>query len=183
MRLLETCSVAGLLLVSACYTDLGCESEAISGYYSRPWRWDLFAKNAGFVIQFHSIDDPLIPVAEARHVAEHAKTTYFEVPKSSHFFDEDDVLPALEALVARVRAGHDASTLYHLVGREEFEQQRRDHVERGYLSHTFSADGGFIHATAEANSLLPVANHFYSSDKADYVCVRIDVALLKSPVR
>ena len=37
MRLLETTRVLGLVLVSACHTDLGVESEREAGYYSRPW--------------------------------------------------------------------------------------------------------------------------------------------------
>lgn len=40
MRLLETDKLAGIILVSACYTDLGIESEKISGYYDRPWLWE-----------------------------------------------------------------------------------------------------------------------------------------------
>jgi hypothetical protein len=37
MRYAETRRVAGLVLVAACHTDLGLQSEAVSGYYSRPW--------------------------------------------------------------------------------------------------------------------------------------------------
>ena len=37
MRYAETRRVKGLILVAACHTDLGLQSEAISGYYARPW--------------------------------------------------------------------------------------------------------------------------------------------------
>jgi hypothetical protein len=37
MRFAEGRRVAGLVLVAACHTDLGLPSEAVSGYYSRPW--------------------------------------------------------------------------------------------------------------------------------------------------
>src|SRR5690348_10135778 len=48
MRLLETFIVKGVVLVSACVTHLGMESEKIAGYYpeqpltdvTRPWKWD-----------------------------------------------------------------------------------------------------------------------------------------------
>ena len=43
----------------------------------------------GFLLQFHSLDDPFIPIAEARHVAESlgSKCEYIEHAKSKHFFD------------------------------------------------------------------------------------------------
>ena len=37
MRFAEMRRVRGLVLVAACHTDLGLQSEAVSGYYSRPW--------------------------------------------------------------------------------------------------------------------------------------------------
>lgn len=37
LRWLEDNKLAGCILVSACHTDLGMESEVISGYYNRPW--------------------------------------------------------------------------------------------------------------------------------------------------
>ena len=47
MRLLENTKVKGCILVSACHTDLGIESERIAGYYSRPWLWNAIKTNAG----------------------------------------------------------------------------------------------------------------------------------------
>ena len=70
MRLLEKQKLFGCVLVSACHTDLGCESERISNYYSRPWEWNLIRSNSSnFLLQYHSIDDPFIPPSEADHVA------------------------------------------------------------------------------------------------------------------
>eukprot|EP00960_Hanusia_phi_P047910 758651-Hanusia_phi.AAC.6 len=37
MRFIEEHKVRGVVLVAACHTDLGLPSEAISGYYNRPW--------------------------------------------------------------------------------------------------------------------------------------------------
>lgn len=74
MRFLETHRLRGLLLVSACHTDLGMASETISGYYSRPWQWETIRKNAEWIVQLHSLDDPFIPIEEARHVAENLQS-------------------------------------------------------------------------------------------------------------
>ena len=92
MRLLETTPLAGVVLVSACWTDLGEESERIAGYYSRPWLWDDIKAHAGWIVQFHSVDDPFIPPAEARHVAKKTGSEYFEHTHSSHFFEPFDEL-------------------------------------------------------------------------------------------
>eukprot|EP00640_Fibrocapsa_japonica_P006584 CAMPEP_0113946114 /NCGR_PEP_ID=MMETSP1339-20121228/54619_1 /TAXON_ID=94617 /ORGANISM="Fibrocapsa japonica" /LENGTH=185 /DNA_ID=CAMNT_0000952037 /DNA_START=49 /DNA_END=606 /DNA_ORIENTATION=+ /assembly_acc=CAM_ASM_000762 len=89
MRLLETTKLLGAILVATCYTDLGDSNERASGYFSRPWLWDEIKGNADFIHQFHSTDDPLIPVAEARFVAEQLQGDnhqYDELTGKSHFF-------------------------------------------------------------------------------------------------
>jgi len=40
LRYAENHSVHGLVLVSACVTDLGDANEKASGYYNRPWQWE-----------------------------------------------------------------------------------------------------------------------------------------------
>lgn len=87
MRLLEENKLKGAILVSACHTDLGEENERASGYYSRPWEWDKIKQNAEFIAQYHSTDDPFIPISEARHVHENLDTEYFEFNDRSHFFE------------------------------------------------------------------------------------------------
>ena len=99
MRLAEETEVAALILVSACWTDLGDASERAAGYYARPWRWDAIRANAGAIVQFHSDDDPFIPVAESRHVAENLQATYYELSGRSHFFS-----PPFPELVEACRA-------------------------------------------------------------------------------
>ena len=86
MRLIEETTVLGVVLVSACHTDLGEPNEAASGYYSRPWLWDKMRQNAEFIVQFHSDDDCFIPVSEARHVAENLKTDYRELSGILHCY-------------------------------------------------------------------------------------------------
>lgn len=60
MRYAEENRVAGIVLVSPCYTDLGLPSEAAAGWYNRPWQWDKIKNNTGFILQFSSSNDPLI---------------------------------------------------------------------------------------------------------------------------
>lgn len=47
----------------------------------------------------------------------------------------------------------------------------------------FCVQDGFIHLTQEANLLLPVANHFYTSVPGDFICLGLDPSKLTSEVR
>ena len=90
MRLAEQQKVAGIILVAAAHTDLGDAGERASGYFDEPWNWAAIPPNCNFIHQFHSVDDPLIPVAEARFVAAQLKGenhVYEELLQSSHFFE------------------------------------------------------------------------------------------------
>jgi len=69
VRFAEKYPVAGLVLVGAYVSDLGDETERASGYFDRPWQWDEVKKNAGFVVQFGSEDDPFLPWDEQKEVA------------------------------------------------------------------------------------------------------------------
>jgi hypothetical protein len=42
---------AGIVLVSAYTSDMGDSLEAASGYFSRPWQWEIIKSNAGFIAQ------------------------------------------------------------------------------------------------------------------------------------
>ena len=98
MRYLERWPLRGCVLVCACHTDLGCKNEKKSGYYSRPWPWDVIKSNAGWILQFHSKDDPFIPQEEADFVASHLSSEYHLFENRSHFFDSSDlefVLPLI----------------------------------------------------------------------------------------
>jgi predicted alpha/beta hydrolase family esterase len=89
MRLLETHHIYGAILVAAAHTDLGDEGERASGFFDEEWRWQDMPKHAQFIHQFHSRDDPLIPVEEARFVAHRLKGDNFiyeELEGYSHFF-------------------------------------------------------------------------------------------------
>ena len=89
---MEQMSLKGAILVSAAHTDLGDENEKASGYFDRDWDWKAQVTNTGKIHQFHSQDDHLIPVAEARYVAEQLKAVddkgcveYEELQGHGHF--------------------------------------------------------------------------------------------------
>lgn len=102
MRLLENTPVLGCVLISACHTDLGCESERISNYYSRPWEWDSIKTNSAWIMQYHSIDDNLIPIQEADFVAENINSEYTRFQNRSHFFRPRDVRDIVVDIVKKV---------------------------------------------------------------------------------
>jgi uncharacterized protein len=85
MRYLETHKVLGVVLVAACYTDLGSESEKLSGYFDKQWKWETIRSNAKRIIQFASLNDPYIPITEMRYVRDKLKTEYHENPNQGHF--------------------------------------------------------------------------------------------------
>ena len=102
MRLLEQIEPLGTILVAAAYTDFGDAGERESEYFNRPWDWDTIKKRRN-VIMYHSRDDPLIPVVEARYIKEKLGDgiDYREMKKMSHFFRKwDDILTAVDDIVA-----------------------------------------------------------------------------------
>ena len=102
---MENQSLLGCLLVCACHTDLGCESEAAAGYYNRPWRWDRIVANAGSIgiIQCHSSDDPFIPMTEASYVAQQLSSEFHQFDNRSHFFCDEDIDSMLDILIDKIR--------------------------------------------------------------------------------
>ena len=90
MRLLEDTKIHGAVLVAPCYTDLGLEQEKLAGWYARPWLWEKIKANAGFIVQFHSVDDPICPIHEGRHIAQKLSGPnhkYIEMQGKSHYFE------------------------------------------------------------------------------------------------
>jgi len=85
MRYAENHPILGSVLVSGEYTDLGMESEKVSGYYDQPWNWEAIKKNQKWIIQFHSTDDPFIPIEEARFIHQKLNSEYFEYTDQEHF--------------------------------------------------------------------------------------------------
>ncbi|PIZ60590.1 alpha/beta hydrolase [Candidatus Shapirobacteria bacterium CG_4_10_14_0_2_um_filter_40_12] len=90
MRYAEKYSIYASVLVGAPYTDLGDENERLSGYYDRPWNWSRIKANQKWILQFHSPDDPYIPIEEARFIHQQLDSEYYELPNRQHFGGEGD---------------------------------------------------------------------------------------------
>eukprot|EP01063_Lacrimia_lanifica_P025100 TRINITY_DN3288_c1_g2_i1.p1 TRINITY_DN3288_c1_g2~~TRINITY_DN3288_c1_g2_i1.p1 ORF type:complete len:217 (+),score=69.29 TRINITY_DN3288_c1_g2_i1:63-653(+) len=97
LRLAETTKVAGLVLVAACHTDLGEPNEAQAGWYppaGGEWQWGSIRANSGpkggNILLLHSLDDPFIPIAEPRHVAQQLAVELRESEGHSHFFEPSE---------------------------------------------------------------------------------------------
>ncbi len=97
MRYAENHKILGSVLVAPCYTDLGAESEKVSGYYDTPWDWEKIKENQNWIIQFASIDDPFIPIIEARHIHEQLGSDYHEL-NQGHFYPQDTFPELVEAV-------------------------------------------------------------------------------------
>jgi len=67
------------VLIAAAYTDLDDETEKISGYFDTPWNWQKIQKNQHWILQFASVDDPYIPIQEARFIHQKLNTDYYEI--------------------------------------------------------------------------------------------------------
>ena len=83
--------VAGCILVAAAHTDLGDEDERLSEYFNRPWNWESMVQGVTKkIVLFHGTDDHLIPIQEARYIAEQLefsdKFVFYEMSGKSHFF-------------------------------------------------------------------------------------------------
>ena len=68
MRFAEKNPILGSVLVGAMHTDLGVETETLSGYYNKPWNWQAIKDNQQWIVQFASTDDPWIPIQEPRFI-------------------------------------------------------------------------------------------------------------------
>lgn len=99
LRLAEATRLRGLVLVAAYDSDLGDETERLSGYFTRPFDWARIVENCGFILQWAAVKDSLLPIAYqrkvARHLAEAAAAAgrsdavkLIEHPLGDHFFDE-----------------------------------------------------------------------------------------------
>ena len=94
LRLCEETKIRGLVLVSACVTDLGDSNERRSGYYpspdgaDNPWRYDDVVANTAWVSLFASRGDPFLPFSEQMTVARGVKAELFEMPAHRGHFME-----------------------------------------------------------------------------------------------
>lgn len=97
MRYAEKYPLLGSILIGACYTDLGYETERIAGYYDAPWQWDKIRGNQQWIMQLASVDDPYIPVAEPRHINKNLGSEYLEFTDQGHFMSKE--IPGLVSII------------------------------------------------------------------------------------
>ena len=97
LRYAEEYPIKAAVLVSATYTDLGDSGERASGYYpqkdksggvTNPYNFKKMKENCAHWYQFHSDDDPFIPLHEAEQIRDGLELTdtYSMLPGRSHFF-------------------------------------------------------------------------------------------------
>jgi uncharacterized protein len=103
MRYAEDHEILGSVLVGVAHTDLGEESERISGYFDKPWDWEKIKNNQKWIIEFHSTDDPYIPVKEARFVHEKLDTEYYEFKDQGHFGNPEHIKLEFPELVEAIK--------------------------------------------------------------------------------
>lgn len=115
LRYAELYPTRGIVLVSATYSDLGDAGERASGYYpqgkgedeTNQYKFEEMKKNCKQWVQFHSDDDPFIPLYEAERIRDGLKLgatneylfDYKMLPSRSHFFEFDpEILEAVLSL-------------------------------------------------------------------------------------
>ncbi len=103
MRFADKNKILGSVLIGACYTDLNDEMEKKSGYYDRPWDWEAIKANQEWIIQYASIDDPYIPVEEARHIHTQLGTEYYEYKDQGHFGEPTRPKPEFPEMIEAIR--------------------------------------------------------------------------------
>jgi len=94
MKYAEENKIGASVLVATYYTDLGYESERVSGYFDTPWQWDKMQSNQEWTTIFASIDDPYISIEEPRFIRNQLGSEYFEFSDKGHF--GGDAHPKLE---------------------------------------------------------------------------------------
>ena len=102
LRVAEKIKLLGTALVPGHYTDLGLAEEKESGYFNKPWDWNLIKKNQKFIIQFASTNDPWIPIEVSRFMHEKLNSEYYENDSMGHF-GGDYNKPEFPELVAAIK--------------------------------------------------------------------------------
>jgi len=105
MRFAEENKILGSILVTPYHTDLGIETEKISGYFDKPWDWEAININQKFIVQFSSSSDPFIPIKESRYVYDKLKTDYYEID-AGHFYPQEEFPKLIEAVKKQLIQHH-----------------------------------------------------------------------------
>ncbi|MBA2727795.1 MAG: alpha/beta hydrolase [Parachlamydiaceae bacterium] len=106
MRFAEKNQILGSVLVGAYHTDLGIENEKLSGYFDTLWDWNAIKKNQKWIVQFAGVNDPWIPIDEARYIHAKLNTDYHESMDQGHFggdYYKETFPEAFEAIKAMIK--------------------------------------------------------------------------------
>lgn len=132
MRYAETHKVKGLILVSGGYTDLDDETEKKSGYFDKPWNWEAIKENTEWIVQFHSKDDPYIPLTEAEFIHEKLDSEFTLFEDKGHLSAEGDGVTEVPEIVEIVKKKLQVSECEHMEvfgSREEIEERSGQKIE------------------------------------------------------
>src|SRR3989344_7054160 len=102
MRYAERHKVQGLVLVCASHTDLGLESEKLSGYFDEQWQWEKIKSNAQWIIQFASTNDPFKKIEEARFIHKKLNSDYHENDHYGHYNNVTEFPEMVGAILKKV---------------------------------------------------------------------------------
>lgn len=90
MRYAEENKIAGSILVSPCYTDLDDEMEKQSGYYDKPWNWEVIKANQDKIALIWGDDDPYIPQDQFDFIATQLKPVIIKIHQGKHFIEREN---------------------------------------------------------------------------------------------
>jgi uncharacterized protein (DUF952 family) len=90
------------------------------------------------------------------------------------------VLAIYRNILVAVHCNMSSTNIYHLVQKSLWHSAKAANVP--YFPPTYEQDG-FIHATAEYDALLGVANLFYTGVKDDFLCLSLRLDNLTSEVK
>lgn len=101
LRYAQEHAVRGLVLVAPYFTDLGLSEVRRSGFVVPAWDWERLRANAPTISMFHSDEDPWIPQAEFRALAEHLHVEVRIVRGAGHFAELTSFPELVEHIIQR----------------------------------------------------------------------------------
>jgi|SRR5580698_2951889 predicted alpha/beta hydrolase family esterase len=102
LRYAESAPLLGTFAIAGHHTDCGFELERRSGFFDQPWDWDAIRRNQRFIVQFHSADDPWIPVAVARELHRLTGSRFTLMEGMGHFGSYDQKMEEFPELLEAV---------------------------------------------------------------------------------
>ena len=104
MRYAEEHTIKGSILVSPNYTHLDDELEKQSGYFDKPWQWDVIQEHQDKIALFYGDNDPYIPQADFEVVAQKLQPEVHKISGAGHFMEQQDFPDLLEYILKAYRS-------------------------------------------------------------------------------